>query len=121
MFLHALGTRLMLFNNALFGRSDPSLKNEPPSGSHTPSVNQLPWNENWKLDEQFFKDMKSWKQNHPDSTFFSVMEKVNNAVTMGQSFIEIIPDEPFPAGSLVKGWAYLLQLGVVRTIIPLVH
>ena len=115
-----MGNHLLLFNNALIGR-EPSVRNEPPSGGHTPLVNQLPWNENWKLDETFFKDMERWKQSHPDSTFSSVMEKVNNAVTMGQSFIEVIPDAPFPAGSLVKGLAQLLQLGVVRTIIPLVH
>jgi hypothetical protein len=75
--------------------------------------NQLPWDENWKLDRKFFKDLESWKAQHPDSTLFKVMEKVNDAVTQGQNFIDFIPDAPFPARSLVKGLGYLLSLGVV--------
>ena len=73
----------------------------------------LPWDEDWKLDEKFFKDLESWKERHPESTLLKVMEKVNDAVTHGQNFIGFIPDAPFPARSLVKGLGYLLSLGVV--------
>jgi hypothetical protein len=75
--------------------------------------NQLPWDENWKLDEKFFQDLESWKEQHPDSTLLKVMETVNTAVTQGKNFIDFIPDAPFPARSLVKGLGYLLSLGVV--------
>jgi hypothetical protein len=75
--------------------------------------NQLPWDENWKLDEKFFRDLESWKEQNPDSTLLKVMETVNTAVTQGKNFIGFIPDAPFPARSLVKGLGYLLSLGVV--------
>jgi hypothetical protein len=75
--------------------------------------NQLPWEENWKLDEKFFQDLGSWNEQHPDSTLLKVMDTVNNAVTQGKDFIDFIPDSPFPARSLVKGFGYLLSLGVV--------
>src|ERR1700694_977180 len=75
--------------------------------------NQLPSEETWKLDREFFKDLEAWKVQHPDSTLFKVMEKVNAAVTQGQNFLDYIPDAPFPARSLVKGLGYLLSLGVV--------
>jgi hypothetical protein len=71
--------------------------------------------ENWKLDKKFFKDLESWKEQHPDSTLSKVMERINDAVTQGKDFIEFIPDAPFPARSLVKGLGYLLSLGVVST------
>jgi hypothetical protein len=74
---------------------------------------QLPWDEDWKLDEKFFQEMKAWREQHPDSTLFHVMQKVKDAVTHGQNFIGFIPDAPFPARSLVKALSYLLSLGVV--------
>ena len=74
---------------------------------------QLPWDENWKLDERFFKDMDAWKKEHPDSTLQKVMERISDAVTKSLPFVELIPDGPFPAGSLVKALAHLLVLGVV--------
>jgi hypothetical protein len=75
--------------------------------------NQLPLEENWTLDRKFFKDLESWKKQHPDSTLLKVMERVNDAVTQGNNFIDFIPDAPFPARSLVKALGYLLLLGVV--------
>jgi hypothetical protein len=75
--------------------------------------NQLRVEEDWKLDRKFFKDLESWKEQHPDSTLLKVMERVNDAVTKGKNFMDFIPDAPFPARSLVKGLGYLLSLGVV--------
>jgi hypothetical protein len=74
---------------------------------------QLPWDENWKLDEKFFKDMEAWKEKHPDSTLLKVMERINDAVTKNLPFAELVPDAPFPARGLVKALAHLLALGVV--------
>jgi len=79
--------------------------------------NQPPWNENWKLDERFFRDMERWKEEHPESTFIRVMKKVDDAVQADKSFMDCIPDAPFPARSLVKGLAFLLRLGVVCIIL----
>ena len=65
------------------------------------------------MDEKFFKDMDAWKDQHPDSTLFKVMERVNDAVTKNLPFAELVPDAPFPARGLVKALAHLLALGVV--------
>ena|SRR5258707_7252067 len=74
---------------------------------------QLPQDENWKLDEKFFKDMHAWKNRHPNSTLLKVMERVNDAVAKNLPFAELVPDTPFPARGLVKALAHLLALGVV--------
>jgi hypothetical protein len=74
---------------------------------------QVPWDENWKLDEKFFNDMATWRDRHPDSTLFKVMERVNDAVSKNLPFAELVPDAPFPARGLVKALAHLLALGVV--------
>ena len=73
----------------------------------------MPWDENWKLDERFFKDMDAWKDQHPDSTLLNVMDRISNAVTKNLPFTELVPDAPFPARGLVKALAHLLTLGVV--------
>jgi hypothetical protein len=80
---------------------------------------QPPWDENWELDDKFFKQMEEWEKKHPESTFAKVIANVNSAVTMSQPFLGCIPDSPFPARSLVQGLACLLQLGMVRTILIL--
>jgi len=77
------------------------------------SRSQLPWDENWKLDEKFFTDMEAWRDQHPDSNLLKVMEKINDAVTKNLPFAELVPDRPFPARGLVKALAHLLTLGVV--------
>jgi len=77
------------------------------------SRSQLPWDENWKLDEKFFTDMHGWKDRHPDSTMLKVMERINDAVAKNLPFAELVPDTPFPARGLVKALAHLLALGVV--------
>ena len=83
------------------------------------SGNQPPWDENWVLDEKFFRQMEAWETEHPESTFAKVIKKVNSAVTTCQPFLEHIPESPFPARSLIKGLAYLLQLGTVRAALIL--
>jgi len=75
--------------------------------------NQPPSDEDWKLDEKFFKDMEAWKERHPHSTLFKVMERISNAVKMDLPFAELVPGLPFPARGLVKLLANLLALGVV--------
>ena len=82
--------------------------------------NQPPWDENWVLDEKFFRQMEAWETENPESTFAKVIEKVNRAVTMCQPSLVHIPDSPFPARSLIQGLAYLLQLGTVRAVLILV-
>jgi len=77
---------------------------------------QPPWDENWELDHKFFTQMEEWERDHPESTFAKVIEKVDNVIKTGKPFLEVIPDSPFPARSIILGLAHLLQLGTVRII-----
>ncbi|KAG6829225.1 hypothetical protein H0H92_005227 [Tricholoma furcatifolium] len=48
---------------------------------------------------------------HPQSTLSKVLGNINDAIENAQPFLALIPDSPFPAQSLVKGLAQVLQLG----------
>lgn len=72
-----------------------------------------PWDENWKLDDKFFKDLADWDSKHQDSTFLGVVEKIKDAIITCKPVIGLIPDTPFPARTLVQALSYFLQLGVV--------
>jgi len=61
--------------------------------------------------------MEEWERDHPESTFTKVIENVENVIKTGKPFLEVIPDSPFPARSVVHGLALLLQLGAVRIIL----
>jgi hypothetical protein len=77
---------------------------------------QPPWDENWELDDRFFTQMEAWERDHPESTFAKVIEKVDNVIKTGKPFLEVIPDSPFPARTIVHCLAHLLQLGTVCII-----
>jgi hypothetical protein len=74
-----------------------------------------PWDENWKLDDEFFKGLADWDNQHQDSTFLRVVEKIKDATITCKPFLGLIPDAPFPARSLVLALSYFLELGVVRS------
>ena len=42
------------------------------------------------------------------------MDNLNSVIEQGKLFLEVIPDSPFPAPSVVLGLAHLLQLGTVH-------
>jgi len=72
-----------------------------------------PWDEDWKLDEEFFKDLVDWDNQHRESTFLRVVEKIKDATITCKPFMELIPYEPFPARALVLALSHFLHLGVV--------
>jgi hypothetical protein len=81
----------------------------------------LPWDE-WKADkETFFFDLKSWNDEHQDDTLTKVLSRVDRIIEIGKPFLDMIPSQPFPASGLIKGLANLIQLGVVRLPLVLVH
>ena len=45
--------------------------------------------------------MEEWEEEHPKSTFTMVIDDVNNAINMGQPFLELIWDSPLPARTVV--------------------
>ena len=81
---------------------------------HRPLQISPPWDEDWKLDEDFFKDLADWDNQHRDSTFLKVVEKIKDATITCKPFMEFIPNTPFPARALVLALSHFLHLGVVR-------
>ncbi|KAG6908506.1 hypothetical protein DXG01_004358 [Tephrocybe rancida] len=67
----------------------------------------------WVLNADFLNALSIWDRNHPQSTLDRVLNKISSAIDKGQPFVGLIPDAPFPAQSLVKSLAHLLQLGVM--------
>jgi len=82
-------------------------------GSYKP-----PWDEDWELDNKFFRQRE---RSHPESTFAKVIKNISSVVEMGDPFLELIPNSPFLARSLVKGLEYLLKLGNVRTVLVVIR
>ncbi|KAG6815917.1 hypothetical protein H0H87_010300 [Tephrocybe sp. NHM501043] len=64
----------------------------------------------WELDEVFLKALENWEREHPRETLNKILQKVNNVVQNRKKWLEVIPDAPFPAQSLVKGLAQVLEL-----------
>jgi hypothetical protein len=71
-----------------------------------------PWDP-WELNPEFFAAMSRWTIDHPESTLDKILDRLCTAVENGQPLLELIPDSPFPARSLIRGIAHLLQLGRV--------
>jgi hypothetical protein len=79
------------------------------------SPSALPWDP-WELDPEFFAAMSRWTIEHPESTLDRILDRLCTAIENGQPLLELIPDSPFPARSLIKGITHLLQLGRVRDL-----
>ncbi|KAG6914444.1 hypothetical protein DXG01_017236 [Tephrocybe rancida] len=65
----------------------------------------------WDLDAQFFASLSKWTLDNPNSSLDSIFRRIDEAINNGQDFLGLIPNAPFPAGSLVKSVAQLVQLG----------
>ncbi|KZP08539.1 hypothetical protein FIBSPDRAFT_261721 [Athelia psychrophila] len=90
------------FFNSLW---DKFLKDEP-------ARKQPPSWPSWELDPDFFQAMSRWTMEHPESSLDNVMDKICSAIESSDSVMQLIPDSPFPARSLVTALVYLLRLGV---------
>ncbi|KAG6825167.1 hypothetical protein H0H92_004516, partial [Tricholoma furcatifolium] len=64
----------------------------------------------WKLDHEFLMALSAWDMENPQNALTKVLGNINNAIEKAQPFLNLIPDSPFPAQSLVKGLAQILQL-----------
>ncbi|KAG6843546.1 hypothetical protein H0H87_003346 [Tephrocybe sp. NHM501043] len=89
--------------------SSRSVTPQPPKtgASHRFSASNLG---KWELDKVFLEELKHWERDHPRKTLNKILQKVNKAVQKGKPWMEVIPDAPFPAQSLVKGLAQVLLL-----------
>jgi len=78
-----------------------------------PVTSPPPWDP-WELNPEFFAAMSWWTIDHPESTLDRILDRLCTAIENGQPLLDLIPDSPFPARSLIKGITHLLQLGRVR-------
>jgi hypothetical protein len=81
----------------------------------------VPWAE-WEVQNDFFTKLNEWNRNNSQSTLDGVMKKVqgrlNKIGTVLESqvvkeILEFIPNNPFPAGHLVKCLLSVLIIGIV--------
>jgi hypothetical protein len=77
------------------------------------STNPLSWDP-WELDSKFFDAMSQWTIDHPETTLDRVLDNICIGIDAGKDLLDLIPDNPFPARSLVKALGCLIKLGVVR-------
>ncbi|KIM79834.1 hypothetical protein PILCRDRAFT_10013 [Piloderma croceum F 1598] len=55
--------------------------------------------------------MSHWTIDHPETTLDRVLDDICIGINNGQDLLELIPDSPFPACSLLKALGYLVKLG----------
>jgi hypothetical protein len=67
------------------------------------------------LDSDVLRSLHDWDRNHPDHRIPSVLDRIATAM---ESFafktaLDLIPNAPFPAGTVVKALAAVVALGLV--------
>jgi hypothetical protein len=88
-----------------------------PPFSKYPSRLAPPW-QGWEPDSNFLSELCKWNIAHKDDKLPAVLAKVNNVLESNplKAALEFIPDNPFPAKSLVKAIVSLFLLGSVSDI-----
>lgn len=69
--------------------------------------------EKWELNAEFFTALSRWTLDHPDSTLDHILRRVSDAIDSGRDYLDLIPNSPFPAQSLMKSLTQLIQLSAV--------
>lgn len=73
--------------------------------------------DDWELDEEFFRTLSRYSEQHPNDNnkLSGVINTINNGLEAFKYFYDLIPDNPFPARSLVTALGCLIQLGIKVT------
>ena len=76
-----------------------------------------PW-QGWEPNSDFLYQLRKWNIAHKDEKLPTVLAKVNSILESNplQVTLEFIPDNPFPAKSLVKAMINLFLLGSVSDV-----
>jgi hypothetical protein len=69
--------------------------------------------DSWELDPKFIKAMSCWTIDHPETTLDRVLDNICAGIDNGKDLLDLIPDSPFPARSLLTALGYLIKLGAV--------
>jgi hypothetical protein len=113
------------------GTDNASLSSDPVSGMCSAPYIQsyqchaseplVPWAE-WEFQNDFLQKLNEWNQEHSQETLNGVMKKIQARLSrvgtvlespVGKEILEFIPNNPFPAGNLVKCLLNVLIIGVV--------
>jgi hypothetical protein len=82
----------------------------------------VPWAE-WEVQNDFLQKLNEWNREHSQETLNGVMKKIQAKLSkigtvlespVGKEILEFIPNNPFPAGHLVKCLLNILIIGVVN-------
>ena len=73
--------------------------------------------ETWNLDRKFLEHLTRWTDDHPESRLDRVLDNICIAIDDSKEFLNLIPDSPFPARSLVQALGQLIKVGAVHLCI----
>jgi hypothetical protein len=84
------------------------------SASEHPLISRVdpPW-DSWELDPEFFKALSEWTLENPDTSLNSLLDNICVGIDRGRDLLELVPDYPFPARSLLCALGTLVKLGAV--------
>jgi hypothetical protein len=113
-------SQIEVFFESLWDRLRARIPDEPRSESYRtlasehPAINNVhpPW-DSWELDPKFFKALSEWTIDNPDTSLNSLLDSICAGIDRGRDFLELIPDYPFPARSLLCALGSLVKLGAV--------
>lgn len=71
-----------------------------------------PWS-TWSFSEEFFEGVNLWNENHPETTFEKVLNRICDGADTASNLSVLIPNSPFPARDLATGLFHLVKLGSV--------
>lgn len=71
-----------------------------------------PW-KTWTFNQQFFTELDAWNSRNPETTIDLVLIKICDTIDLTENIRSLIPDNPFPAKSLIEGLCHLIKLGTV--------
>lgn len=84
--------------------------NQSTEQPHEERADQLPWGE-WDLDKKFFRSFYIYFKENPQSTLDKVLDQMFELAEAGKDIHDAIPDDPFPAKTLVIVLSNLIRLG----------
>ncbi|KAG6915376.1 hypothetical protein DXG01_011777 [Tephrocybe rancida] len=87
-----------------------SILNSPRSKLSRPPKSVPPW-EDWELDAAFLSALNEWNIKNPESNLERVLGTASVAIDQAKDIMDVIPDSPFPARSLVRALLQLVKLG----------
>jgi|SRR5882762_7330299 len=77
---------------------------------------EKPWDD-WQIDRPFLESLDTWTQ-HSENRLDRFLDTVIDVIDSGKDAFDLIPDTPFPVGTLCKGLRMLVLLANVSSPFP---